>query len=125
MLQLFFHRLYMFPHYSALSDFFYIGAKVNFGLISLAAGVHSFLFLLLYAQVSDYFVQLKGGFIFGLLLGIMTLVPMFFLQLASLGPQLHKLQDVLGLWSYFGLVANLMLGAIAGVVYSPYPKSDT
>lgn len=114
--QLFFHRIYMLPYYNQLGAIFYAGAEINFLLLVLSAALHAFLFQLVYVICQAQFPKLKGGLVFGLLLALLLFLPQTLFQMAAVSQ--GALRPVLGLWLYFQLVANLMLGAVLGVAYS-------
>ena len=105
----------MFPYYSQMSQVFYTGDDIAFFMLLLSSACHAFLFLTLYAQACATFPKLRGGLAFGLVVAMLMFLPVACYQMAAITS--NSLKSILGRWLYFGLLANLMLGAIAGLFY--------
>jgi hypothetical protein len=114
-LQMFFHRAYMFSYYERLPDWFLLGDNIALPFLVLAACVHAFLFLLLYAQCAKLFPDLRGGLMFGIIQALLVFLPFSLVQMAVV--DVNDLRPVLGQWMNFGFFSNIILGAICGSLY--------
>lgn len=117
LLQFYMQRVYMLQFYLRLSPLFYTAHEVSLPLLFFSALSQVFLFLVLYAQSASVFPRLRGGLLFGLILGIVFFLPSALLQMATVSAS--GLQLVFGHWLYIDFVSKLILGAICGILYIP------
>lgn len=121
-LDIFFNRAVLFGYYFRCRGLFYYGRDIALAPLLAGALVKAFFFLALYSQVCDYFPKLRGGFIFGLILGLLLYLPFALTQFAVLVFG-QPLRAVLAEWLWQGFTSYLMAGALCGSLYRSKPTA--